>query len=246
MIPIFIITCNRLKVLKESIQSYYDFIKTPFGIVIIDFGSTYEPTLEFLKHLNHKKVKIYWKKKINHKFDLRRNNINGIIQDYFKDHPKSNYVVTDPDIALDNVEGDVLNVYNYLLESLPKVNVVGPMLRIDDIPDYYPKKKKLISSSRHVKFHSSKVHIIQYKDKAIKYIFAPIDTTFGMFRAGTHWMALRSGSRVLSPYSAKHLDWYLDPENLTQDQKYYREHASKKIAHWSFWKQQEVTKEKKE
>jgi len=235
MIPIFIITCDRLKVLKESIQSYYNCIKTPFEIVIIDFGSTYEPTLKYLKNLEHEKVKVYWKKKINHKIAL--NSINGNIQDYFKNHPKSNYVVTDPDIALDNVEGDILRVYAHLLENLPGINVAGPMLRIDDIPDYYPPKKRLISSSRHVGYHSREVNTIQYEDKVLRYIFAPIDTTFGMSRAGKHWARHMKAVRVLSPYSARHLDWYLDSENLTQDQKYYIEHASKKIAHWSFWNQ---------
>lgn len=233
--PIFIITYDRLEVLKKSMQSYYDYIKTPFEIVIIDFGSTYGPTVEFLKYLEHKRVKVYWKKKISHKFGL--NSINEVIQDYFEDHPSSNYVVTDPDIALDNVEGDALRVYAHLLENLSRINVAGPMLRIDDIPDYYPPKKRLISSSLHVYYHSRKVNTIQYEGKAIRYIFAPIDTTFGMSRAGKHWVRHMRGVRVLSPYSARHLEWYLNPSNLTQDQKYYRDHASKKLAHWSFWKE---------
>lgn len=231
MIPIFIITCDRLKVLEQSIQSYYDNIKTPFKIVIIDFGSTFIPTLKYLKQLQGEGKKVYWMDKINRNSDL--NGIDKIIQNYFFDHPVSNYVVTDPDIALDDVNGDILEVYSYLLEEVPGINVVGPMLRIDDIPDYYPKKAKVVSKSLHVDFHSRTVSTIKYKDRDIKYIFAPIDTTFAMSKAGTHWMRLKRGARIFSPYSAKHLDWYINPEDLSPDQTYYIEHASKKIAHWS-------------
>lgn len=231
MIPIFIITYDRLRVLKESIQSYHDCIKTPFEIVVVDFGSTYGPTIEYLKNLEQEKVKVYWKDRIHHKDGL--NSISGIVQDYFRDHLASNYVVTDPDIALDNVEGDVLEVYANLLKNLPKITVVGPMLRIDDIPDHYPKKQKLISKSLHVDFHSRPVSTIKYDDKIIRYIFALIDTTFAMNRAGTPWRRWRQGVRVLRPYSARHLDWYLDPNDLTPDQTHYKENASRRIVHWS-------------
>jgi len=236
MIPIFIITCDRLEILKESIQSYYDYIKTPFEVVIVDFGSTYEPTVNFLKQLEDKKIKVYWKKKISIPSEL--NDVNESIQDYFGSHAKSNYIVTDPDIALDNVRGDILDVYSYLLEELSDINVVGPMLRIDDIPDHYPKKEGLISGKLglHKRFHLSKINSIHYKNEIVNYIFAPIDTTFGMFRAGKDWTKLLNGIRVLFPYSARHLDWYVDPKNLTSDQEYYMEHASKQIAHWSKWK----------
>ncbi|MCK4823857.1 hypothetical protein KA005_49345, partial [bacterium] len=98
MIPIFIISCDRLEVLKQSIRSYRDFIKTSFEIVIIDFGSTYGPTLEYLKNLEHGKVKLHWKGRIVNKRHFNVH-IGEVVQDYFKDHPISNYVVTDPDIV---------------------------------------------------------------------------------------------------------------------------------------------------
>jgi len=230
MIPIFIITCDRLKVLEQSIQSYYDCIKTPFEIVIIDYGSTFMPTIKYLKILEDKKIKVYWKERLRLARTLNHND--AIIQDYFKTHPRSNYVVTDPDISLDNVRGDVLEVYAHLLENLP-VDVVGPMLKIDDIPDCYPRKEELLSNSEHAWFHSIPTAIIKYKNRNIEFIPTPIDTTFAMSRAGSHWKRKMKGARVLPPYAARHLDWYLDPKNLTPDQIYYMEHASRKTAHWS-------------
>lgn len=232
-IPIFIISCDRLEVLKQSIQSYCDFIKTPFEIIIIDFGSSYKPTIKYLKNLERKKVRIYWREKIMRKFHLH--SVDEVIQDYFKDHPESNYVVTDPDIALDNVKGDVLEVYAHLLKRLHKITVVGPMLKINDIPDYYPKKGDVINWEMRHNPPIKRVKRIQYEGKSVKYIPAHIDSTFGMNRAGMHWRRYSIAVRVLSPYSAKHLDWYLDSENLTPDQIYYMEHASEKITHWSQW-----------
>jgi len=237
MIPIFIIACDRLEVLKKSIQSYYNCIKTPFEIVIIDFGSSYEPTVEYLKQLENKKIKIYWNKKIIHKGAL--NSIREIVKDYFKTHPKSNYVVTDPDIELDNVDGDVLDVYAHLLEKLPQIIVAGPMLRIDDIPDHYPKKENVIPWEMQHNPPRKGIYGIRYKDKIIKLIFAKIDTTFGMRRAGQDWWRFKNGARVLAPYAARHLDWYLDPKDLTQDHEYYIKHASRKIVHWGRWSREE-------
>lgn len=236
MIPIFIITCDRLEVLRKSIESYRNYIKTPFEIVIVDFGSTYKPTVAFLKRLEKRGIKIYWKDKINIPTEL--NNANKCIKDYFKNHPESNYVVTDPDIALDNVKGDILDVYSYLLNIIPQVKVVSPMLRIDDIPDYYPLRKNLLTGRMgryHRGFHSKKRHTVIYKGNSIRFITARSDTTFGMFRKGFNWRRLTKGIRIFSPYAARHLDWYIDPKKLTEDQEYYMKHAGI-TANWSRWK----------
>jgi len=239
-IPIFIITCDRIEVLKKSMQSYHDFIGVPFEIIICDQGSTFKPMVEFLNNLESDGIKVHrWEDGLNDskQTNMRRNDdkIREAIQDYFRTHPESNYVVTDPDIFLDNVNSDILEVYAYFLEKIPEIMTVGPMLRIDDIPDYYPRKEHLITDSLHVKFHSTKVEIIDYKDKSIKYVRAPIHTTFSMYRTGSRWSGYaREAVRILAPYSAKHLDWYVDPENLSEDQKYYMEHASIN-AHWSQW-----------
>lgn len=232
MIPIFILTYDRLTVLKKSIQSYYDYIKTPFEIVIIDFGSTYEPTRDFLRHLEYEGKKIYWEDRIFRKPDFDRP-VQGVIRDYFRTHPGSNYVVTDPDIMLDNVEGDILEVYAHLLEKFPQIPIVGPMMRIDDLPDYFPIKEGIINWEMNLNSRGLRnIQSIRYKDKIVKFIsHTRLDTTFRMNRAGTIWKRSKRAFRVLPPYGAKHLDWYLDPKNLTQDHKYYMEHAVKGVSH---------------
>jgi len=243
MIPIFIVTCDRLEILKQSIQSYHDCIKTPFEIIICDQGSTFEPMIEFLEKLESEGIRINrWKMNSNYgeERNLRRDDtkISEDIWNYFETHPESNYVVTDADIFLDNVNGDVLDVYAYFLGKFPRITAIGPMLRIDDIPDYYPLKETLINGEMgcHKRFHSLEVNTIQYKYRAIKYVFAAIHTTFAMHRKGTQWKGFSGHAiRILAPYSAKHLDWYIDPKNLSKDQEYYMKYASTN-AHWSKWK----------
>ena len=221
-------------------QSYHDYINAPFEIIICDQGSTFKPMVEFLNNLESDGIKVCrWEDSLNddNQTNIRRNDdmIREAVWDYFRSHLESNYIVTDPDIFLDNVKGDILEVYAYFLEKMPEIMTVGPMLRIDDIPDYYPKKEHLISSSLHVKFHATDVEVINYNDRSIEYVRAPIHTTFGMYRTGTRWAGYaHEAVRVLLPYSAKHLDWYVDPENLSEDQKYYMKHASIN-AHWSQW-----------
>ena len=194
--------------------------------------------MNFLKRLGSNGAEIYWRGNVNvnKARNVARDNIriNENIQDYFKSHPKSNYIVTDPDIFLDNVNEDILEAYAHLLNAMSGINVVGPMLRIDDIPKYYPLRNRLLKRSRHRDFHSREVHSVNYNGGQIRYIFAKIDTTFGMYRKGSQWYRLQEGIRILAPYSAKHLDWYIDPENLTKDQKYYMGRASRN-AHWSKW-----------
>ncbi len=230
MIPIFVLTCDRLASLYKSLASYSRYIGTPTEIIFIDFKSTYAPTIGYLLSYG---AKVYWEGIANHASVLNR--ANDCIQDYFKTHPKSNYVLTDCDIALDNVRPDILEVYSFLLKTISGVTSVGPMLRIDDIPDCYPMKKKLISGGSHVEFHKRPIQQIKYKDRVIKYAHIPIDTTFAMYRAGSTWKRLTSGIRVMSPYSARHLDWYIDPANLSPDQAYYMNRAAKVITHWSNW-----------
>lgn len=245
MIPIFIITCDRLTLLKKTMHSYRTQIKTPFEIVILDQGTTYPATVKYLKWMEDAGIKVYWRED-NPNDGIKKNakrdevSVRDNILDYFKLHPESNYVVTDPDILLDNVEGDILDVYAYLLEEMPSIAVVGTMLRIDDIPDYFPLRKELLSGKKgmHKSLHSRPVHTVVCNGYEVQYIKAPIDTTFAMYRAGTSWKRLQGGIRTLAPYGARHLDWYVNPKAMPPDQQYYMNCASANN-HWSRWGRKE-------
>jgi len=227
-IPIFIISHDRLTCLKESIKSYNDQIKTDFEIIIFDVNSKYQPTIDYLKDLESKGTKIYWHKEDKDDFF----NVRIGIKDYYAKNKNASpyYVVTDPDIQLDNVNGDILDFYIFLLNRF-KVHCVGPMLRIDDIPDTYPLKEKAVKSHTRQFWHKNP-STVQYKTNTFKYQKAPIASTFALYTNKFPFGRVSPGIRTYAPYAARHLDWYLDLENLTPDQEFYLRNATHN-GHWA-------------
>lgn len=228
-IPIFIIVHNQFEILKQTVASYEKYIKTPFKIVYHNVATTYEPTLQFLKEQEQLERMVYHTSVNNH------HTVIETINDYYQKHPECEYyVMTDPDIELDNVNGDILDIYIHILNSTKAISV-GPMLRIDDIPDYYPRKELAIS--RHTpQFWDPSIqkYQISFKDNQILFILCNTDTTFQLSsftNIPTHFPHNNS-IRVFSPYSARHLDWYIDPNNLTPCQKYYQD-TTTDISHWN-------------
>lgn len=226
-IPIFIITHNRLEILKRSVDSYEKFISHPIRIIFFNVASTYQPTLDYMASKEKEGCKIYTSKINNHKLVI------NAIKDYLHHHPQCEYyVVTDPDIELDDVNDDILDFYIHVLNTTG-VNSVGPMLRIDDIPDYYPRKQNVIDGHGH-QFWKRPRYRIHYKNNKFSFIHCNTDTTFQLASRKNIPSNFPNGNsiRCLSPYSARHLDWYLDPNNLPPCQKYYAQECSN-TSHWA-------------
>lgn len=227
-IPIFIITKDRLKCLRQAITSYREAIKTPFEIIIHDNGSTFNPTVKYLKSLESIGIKVYRNTKQYTSINEELLTVSKSIEDYLnKNRNTPYYIVTDPDIILDSTNGDILEFYAHVLNKT-NVNVVGPALRLDNIPDYYPFKRKVLKHER--KFWSS-YRKIRFKNKKYICYNANIDTTFGMYRSSYKFSRPTFGVRVGKPYLAMHSDWYLEPGKLSRDQRYYS-NKTYKISHW--------------
>lgn len=229
-IPIFVIVHERNEVLKISLDSFFQNIASPIQIILFDQKSTYTPTIDFLKTMEKNGVPVIW----NHRngampemcADLR-----VAIREWLSKNPCPYYIVTDPDIALDSCQSNILEFYSYLLQLFKEITCVGPMLRIDDIPDFYPFKDEAIK--RHYEqFWKNIPRAIEYLN--VKYHILPsmIDTTFAMYRSDFEFKNLNVGLRTYAPYMAKHLDWYIDPQNMTPDQEYYMNKANYNLAHW--------------
>ena len=94
-IPIFIITHNRLEVLKRSVDSYEKSISHPIRIVFFNVASTYQPTLDYMAIKEQEGCKVYTSEINNHKLVI------NAIKDYLHHHPQCEYyVVTDPDVEV--------------------------------------------------------------------------------------------------------------------------------------------------
>ncbi|MFC1640722.1 hypothetical protein ACFL2D_01585 [Patescibacteria group bacterium] len=227
-VPIYIISFNRLRVLSETIESYQK-LEDDISIVILDTGSTYEPLLDYYKSLERQGVKIYYLNKINKSEEL--NNLSSVIESHNKKVDPQYYALTDPDVSLEGSAGDTLRVFASFLEHFSEAKVVGPMLRIEDIPREYP-ARQFVYKKHIAQFWHKKPLLAKLEKQRIYYQFAKIDTTFGLYKADTIFQRKRDGIRIYYPYEAKHLDWYITPQNITEDQIFYNENSSS-VAHWS-------------
>lgn len=229
-VPIFVITCDRISVLIKSLLSYYTHIRNPIEVIIHDNNTTYPPTQEFLRRLEKAGLRVVWSSRdvIN---DYSLSSISTTISDWFQDHESPFYVVTDPDIEIEEGADDILEVFAHLLRENPQINVVGPMLRRDDLPDHYP-LKNLVQTQQQEVYARDPIYYALFKHKVLALQPGYIDTAFGMYRRDFQFHNYNRAIQTYEPYQARHLDWYIDQNNLTPDQVYYKNKNSP-VGHWS-------------
>lgn len=213
MIPAFIIcrdryncTVNLVKWLEScGIQDIY----------LIDNDSTYEPLLEYYKSTPHTVIKtghngghlIPWS--------------GGYVSTYASGR---NYVVSDPDVMpIEECPLDMFDYFISLFEKYPQVEKIGPGLKIDDLPDHYSLKDGVIT-------HESQFWSMESPESDI--YFAPIDTTLALYKSHIGHQ-FHNCIRTGFPYLARHLPWYVDSQNLTEEETYYRSRLNPSVSNWN-------------
>lgn len=212
-IPIIINNINRLSFLKLLIEALEK--RGYYNIYIIDNASTYQPLLEYYKTCPYQIFRLQknlgflalWKSKIYKQFD----------KDYF--------VYTDSDVVpVENCPDDFLNLFWKTLKTNKDVYKVGFSLKIDDLPDHYKQKNDVIEWEK------------KYFKKPVSPFFfeANIDTTFALYKPGLNQAAniYIKMYRSSAPYEAKHMPWYNNSENLSEEELYYIQHAQGST-HWT-------------
>lgn len=213
---VFIICRDRLSGI-EKLLPWVDHMDVTF----VDNASTYPPLLEFYAHTHHK---VY-------RSDSNRGHrapwIYGLTPAWER------YIVTDPDVIPDDdCPADWCTVMQTVLKE-SGAKKVGFGLRIDDIPDHYAAKEQVLKWEGPL--WGCREDVAGYKAHAV-----PIDTTFAMYAEGTRCGEFESPSdiwpayRLGEPYVARHLPWYSDSANPTEEDVYYREHAEPSIVNWTF------------
>jgi hypothetical protein len=205
MIPIIIINFNRLDCLLKQIKKLESLGLN--NIRILDNNSTYPPLLEYYG------ICPYIIHRLDKNMEFEALWTSGIFEKYYKNQY---YVLTDPDVIPDDTCPDDFLVHFYnLLQKYSNLDKVGFSLKIDDLPDYYDKKCKVID------------HESQFWKKLVNndYYDAPIDTTFALYRPNEKGGAELRAGRTKLPYIAKHLPWYSDSSNPDDETLYYRQQA---------------------
>jgi hypothetical protein len=214
-IPVIINNFNRLTYPQQLIAflEQCGFV----NIVILDNDSKYQPLLDYYKNCRHNVVKLgknyghlaLWKSAL------------------YKRYRWNYFIYTDPDVL--PVERCPLNFIEYFKSVLDKTNAldkVGFGIKIDDLPDWFRLKAKTIDHEK--KFWTTEVEPGVYE--------AQIDTTFALYKPFT---GLKFGEvhtlaayRFGAPYMVRHLPWYTDSANLSEEEQYYLKmsNASSSIA----------------
>lgn len=212
--PIFVNCRDRLTCTKQLIAWLEN--AGHERIIIIDNDSTYEPLLEWYKTLNHEII--YVNDNAGQHAPWRIGAVEKFASNEY-------YVVTDPDvIPIEECPHDAIDYFKSILDRFPDRTKVGFNLKIDDIPDHFRFKKEVIA-------HESK-YIDWERSSDPDLIFAPIDTTFALYRPNST-ADISKSCRTKCPYVARHYPWYLDSDNPGEEEEYYIAHASSTVNSWS-------------
>ena len=204
-IPIFINSRDRLTFLRQQVD--WLLAAGYHNIYILDNASTYPPLLEYYKSIEETVNVIYLKKNLGYKALWRSGVLNVL-------NIQTPYVYTDPDIVpVEECPQDVLKKMLMLLHQYPYIKKVGFGLKTDDIT--YVGREDALARER--EYMRTKVG----KDL----FFGSIDTTFALYRNYRHYNAYTS-LRLMGNCMAKHLPWYLDYKNLSEEEAYYAQHAT--------------------
>lgn len=213
LVPIVINNYNRLSYLKKLVDSLT--VRGYNNIYIIDNKSTYPPLLEYYRTCPYKVFML----------DQNVGYLAMWQTDIYKLFQKSYYVYTDSDMEIDDeCPDDFMRRFIEILEKYPFAQKVGFALRVDDLPECYCNKESVINHEE--RFWRKEVENGVYD--------AEIDTTFALYRpfCGGKADRFQKTYRTGGKYLIKHLPWYVDSSDLSDEEIYYINTISQST-HWS-------------
>lgn len=216
-VPIVINNFNRLDSLKCLIAGLES--RGYRNIHIIDNASSYPPLLEYYASCPYPVYMLH--RNVGHLAVWETGLYRMFTDSYF--------AYTDSDLEIfEDCPDDFMEKFIRLLKKHPTALKAGFSLKIDDIPDCYEHKEKVIGWES--QFWKRKVAPDVYR--------APIDTTFAVYKPyfKGHFITLRDFKkcyfRTAPPYCVRHLPWYADSTHPTEEESYYLSHL-KTVTHWS-------------
>lgn len=218
---IFIMNWNWLEWTKQ--QALF-FTECGHTVIIVDNGSTYKPLLEWYKACPYQVIHTDPEKLSTYNRFVWEMNLPDI-------HTADNYYgVTDSDLGFEGVPKDFADVLIGDIERSPGILKSGLALKIQDLPD-----------NRYAqRYRDGEKNNFNNQDE-FGFYGIPVDTTFAVYskdrckNIATMWKAegdvvpdsfldnryFYRSHRSPAPYIVKHLPWYMDINNLTEEQKYH-------------------------
>lgn len=211
-VPVFVVCRDKVSPLQQLVGwlERHGYAR----IVLVDNASTYPPLLEYLDGTPHDVVRLaenlgphdsIWS--------------TGVRDRHAGGEP---YVVTDSDVVPDDrCPGDAVNYFHWALARFPSFVKAGFGLRIDDLPAHYALAEQVHGWER--RYWTQRISGNLYS--------ASIDTTFALYRPNSAF-SFGPSIRTGKPYVARHLPWYADSANRTDEEQYYRDHCDPRLSHW--------------
>lgn len=212
-IPIIIINYNQLFFLKQLVDFL---VKRNFEhIVILDNKSDFPPLLEYYKEIHGRVTVELMDKNYGHTVFFQ----NKWLQEKYG---QGYYVVTDADIVpYDRMPDDMMDKLIRILNKYHrKINKAGLALNLDDIPEHYGLKNKVLQWE--AQFWQKEIEPGIYD--------APVDTTFALYKPeypGRHYhIKFLLACRLAGNYKVKHGGWYLDLDHPSEEYLHYQRSAN--------------------
>lgn len=230
-LPVYINNRNRLTMTKKLVEWLE---KIPYAVpVVIDNDSGYKPLIDWygfayqnlLVFLSQNMGPYSFFKPYDIRIRYGRDLYSSIYRSLFDLAPEW-FVYTDPDLLpIEECPLEAIEVFHRLMIEYPDKQKVGFGLKIDDIPDHYPAKAEVIAWEK---------SLVSKEIRGKTAVEANIDTTFALYKK-SRWSKMDPVGRCLRttyPYLCRHLPWYVDPNNLDEEEKFYMANASE-AATWS-------------
>ena len=213
--PIFLVNFNRFQPIQDLVVSLLE--RNYTNITIVDNNSSYPPLIEWYKKCP---VKLYGVGKNVGPYVLNE------IQEFKFITTKIPYVWSDGDVV--PVSEAPKDFIEHMIEMAIEHNIpkLGLSLVINDLPDNFKNKQEVI---KHESIFTTLGHIDSKYGKIWK---APVDTTFAVCRTPNCGYNVNA-YRMDWPYSARHMPWYYDSDNLPPDEILLKQTKLNWCGHWS-------------
>ena len=177
-------------------------------IIILDNNSTYDPLIKWYKEVEDK-IDIRYLKNEGH-LAVWSTGIYKELGDYF--------IYTDSDLELNPNMPDSYQIFMYNLMQKYEINKIALGIKINDLPDHYRYKNQVIRNEG--RWWLEEVELDIYK--------ADTDTTFSLMRniGDNMYKSLRIAK---NDFICKHVPFYIDLENLDEEEKYYIENIGERV-----------------
>jgi hypothetical protein len=183
-------------------------------VCVIDNASTWPPLLDFYQR--------------DREFDLISLSENkGPYAFWELDMHKAGhpFIITDPDVIVPASCPSDLICRMHSLMNMRDAAKTGPSLRIDNLPDHYVQKQRVLdweSQFWQKPVGDGKPHAYE----------AQIDTTFALYKPGSwHWPE-GAHLRMAPPYSIEHVPWYEDSSLANAEREHYHANAHQGWINW--------------